>query len=244
MARTAASLLREHDLKGIYADYSSGQPSFYAQCPECGHVNGMYPNLQTAVAQKLCGTCRHERVRQYKRDLEKLGRPVKKRPVSEAVMRVLYEDDLEDESTNNLFRDVAAQYDNNWIMQVMQAIQQEAGADEPCTVSPHHGYDPDDPNSDPNDYDEVDLECEGTEYKAWRTEEAAQEAAKQSVMDLFDESPETLHDILFNKMGDLGDLKEKAADFVIRMDGWAPTLSHYDGEYSETRNGAVYYRTG
>jgi len=91
--------------EGVYADYSKGadSPEFYVECPKCGVVDGMYPDLKTAVAHRVCGTCEHEKIEKAKRDLEKVNdrpnlKPGQKRKlpwplsVKEALVSHLLED--------------------------------------------------------------------------------------------------------------------------------------------------------
>lgn len=199
MNEIGAQLLYEQhpSVKGVYADLSSGVPEYYATCPECGNVHGMFSSVQDAVNNKVCGGCRFRRIHDFKSDLEKVNdrpkrpKPGQKRKLSwplsvKEALPDLVPDDLVPEPSADLDSDeLVDMIQISWVEKATNELARNNGLDpEDNVVITDADYDEDDPDSSTK----VEVEVGGTEYTLYKDEdEITEEVVKSLIQQIWDE---------------------------------------------------------
>lgn len=232
IARTLFEAKSPYD--GIYADMAKGE--FYAQCPECKHVHGNFSSAADAANGRLCGSCRYERVMKHKKDLERIGKPVKskKRPwplcVGESVVQRMLGEAL---GTRRLIQRMMDERD--WIQKALADLRSHFNGSE---FRPTARHETDAENPDSTTWLTVESDDLPYEITIFRDEDAAKSFAVDNLRQQFQDEPETYMSWL-SQFIDF----EKAAEESIRHDGWASSLSSYDGNYDTLSNGSVWFRS-
>lgn len=108
--------------KGVYADFSKGldKPEFYAKCPRCGHVHGMYGSAYEAALKRYCPLCDFTRIEKLKKQVAKAAR-------YEESAASLTDRLLEDDSVGNADEAGADEGPENTEDEIKRAVSQAIG---------------------------------------------------------------------------------------------------------------------
>lgn len=177
-------------VKGVYADLSSGRPEYYAKCPECGNVHGMFSSAQDAGNNLVCGACRFNEIAKRKEELEKITHrvPDKKRKLPwPLAVESLLEDggDDEDMAFRSELDDVADLINSDWVEVARRELSEETGLE----IEVDDGYyDPDDPNS----IDTVEMRgSNALKFTVYKSESQVRELAVTRVNENLRDDPST-----------------------------------------------------
>jgi hypothetical protein len=190
MNTIGAELLYEKhaSVDGVYADLSAGVPEYYAKCPECGNVHGMFSSVQDAVNNKVCGGCRFDRVQRTKADLEKLGRPTRK-PVREDEELPSEELPIGDEMDNE---ELADHLRVTWVEEAASELATDQGATPDDVVITDSDYDED----SADDMTTCEVEVGGREWKLYKDEDEIEAEILKSVAEQIVDDPTMFADWL------------------------------------------------
>lgn len=164
---------------GVYADLTNAVPQYYAKCPECGHVHGMYPTYASAAHHQVCGACRHEKVLKYRSDLERAARPrtpkERQKPAWPRSVKEAFD-----------AKDLLSKTFQNWMVAAMFELGSYAGSTVRLVPDGYGADDEADTLENADALDHFDAAAGNDVYTVYRNEEAANEAAVERAHSYFD----------------------------------------------------------